>query len=74
MNQQLEDQRTFQFLNGLGEEYKSQRSQLLLINTLLIVEISYSVIQIKETRTEVFASNRHMIESVALYNRNKDLN
>ncbi|GJY18648.1 cysteamine dioxygenase [Tanacetum coccineum] len=69
IEKQKEEQMLFQFLNGLDDCYRSQRSQLLLINPLPSVENACAVIQQEESQKDVFNFGLPMIESTALLNK-----
>ncbi|KAJ8429166.1 hypothetical protein Cgig2_010116 [Carnegiea gigantea] len=72
MNRQREEQRLFQFLNGLDEVYRSQRIQMLLITPLPIVEMACSMLQEEGTQRDVLEFNKLDVEPTALYSRNED--
>ncbi|PWA81156.1 hypothetical protein CTI12_AA190480 [Artemisia annua] len=69
VKKQKEEQRLFQFLNGLDDCYGAQRSQLLLMNPLLNVENACAVIQQEESQKDVFHGST-VVESTALYSKN----
>ncbi|PWA56220.1 hypothetical protein CTI12_AA422720 [Artemisia annua] len=67
LNQQKEEQRLFQFLNGLDEHYGNLRSQLLLMTPLPNVESACSMLQQEESQRVLFGANSY--ESTALYSK-----
>ncbi|PWA54963.1 hypothetical protein CTI12_AA415330 [Artemisia annua] len=48
LNKQKEEQRLFQFLNGMDDHYSHQRSQILMITPLPNVENACSLLQISK--------------------------
>jgi len=64
-----EEQKLFQFLNGLDDVYKAQRSQILIMNPLPSVEVACSILQQEELQREVLEDEQFVHESSALYGR-----
>ncbi|PWA67860.1 hypothetical protein CTI12_AA239180 [Artemisia annua] len=69
VEKQKEEQRLFQFLNGLDDCYGAQRSQLLLLNPLPSVENACAVIQQEESQKDVFKGGVTIVESAALFSK-----
>ncbi|PWA98525.1 hypothetical protein CTI12_AA018280 [Artemisia annua] len=67
LNQHKEEQRLFQFLNGLDEHYGNLRSQLLLMTPLPNVQSACSMLQQEESQRVLFGANSY--ESTALYSK-----
>ena len=59
----------FQFLNGLDDVYKVERSQILIMNPLPSVESACSILQQKELQREVLQEEHSIFESSALYGK-----
>ncbi|GKC52122.1 hypothetical protein Tco_1074867 [Tanacetum coccineum] len=66
LNKQKEEQRPFQFLNGLENHLSHQRSQILMIDPLLSVENACSLLQQEETQRLLFRSSANIKSSALL--------
>ncbi|PWA51446.1 hypothetical protein CTI12_AA427660 [Artemisia annua] len=69
LSKQKEDQRFFQFSNGLDEHYSNQRSQILMIVPLPSVENACSLLQWEESQRALFGNG--VLESTALLSKGK---
>ncbi|KAL2934853.1 Retrovirus-related Pol polyprotein from transposon RE1, partial [Bienertia sinuspersici] len=64
-----EEQKLFQFLNGLNEVYSQQRNQMLMKSPLPTVEEACSILQQEESQRDVLTSVKLEPESSAMYGK-----
>ncbi|XP_074324159.1 uncharacterized protein LOC141661076 [Apium graveolens] len=69
LTQQKEEQKLFQFLNGLDEIYGAQRSQLLMMPNLPSMEATCSYLEQEEAQREVLGHVREDIETSAIFSK-----
>ncbi|KAL2931397.1 Protein translocase subunit SecA [Bienertia sinuspersici] len=67
-----EEQRLFQFLNGLDEAFSHQRSQMLLMTKLPHVEEACKIIQQEESQREIFAPKVEENSRLAMNSRKNE--
>ncbi|XP_048495096.1 uncharacterized protein LOC125495005 [Beta vulgaris subsp. vulgaris] len=72
IDQQKEEQKLFQFLNGLDLAYGSLKSHILLMSTLPTVEGAVSMVQQEECQSESTRNEKEEVTSVALYSKNEN--
>jgi len=68
---QREEQKLFQFLNGLDDKFGPQRSQLPLMSPLPTVESACALIQQEESQKELLEFNHLETDTTALYSRSE---
>lgn len=68
LNKQKEEQHLFQFMNGLSDEYNTQRSQILMTTRLPNVEVVCGILQQEEAQREVLKQNEDP-EITAMYSK-----
>ena len=69
---QQQEQKLFQILNGLDEDYSAKRSQVLFMHSLPFVESVCAMLQQEELQREVLSRNAVPIESAALLSKGAD--
>lgn len=74
LNNQKEEMKFFQFLNGLDDTYTTNRSHLLMMSVLPSVEEAGSSLRYKENQRDMLKSMKEEVESSAMYNKSTDLN
>ncbi|KAL2940597.1 Retrovirus-related Pol polyprotein from transposon TNT 1-94 [Bienertia sinuspersici] len=72
LNEQKEEMRLFQFLNGLDEDYNSQRSQILMMSKLPSVYEACNMIQQEESQRELFKPGHNEVEPLAMHSKRAD--
>jgi len=68
-----EEQKLFQFLNGLDDVYKAQRSHILIMSPLPSVESACSILQQEELQMEVLEEEKTVLEFSALYEKGHEV-
>ena len=73
LNLQQEEQKLFQFLNGLDEDYGPQRSNLLMLSPLPSVESACCTLTQEESQREIHSTVKEEKEMIAMYSRTPDV-
>ncbi|KAL2932391.1 Retrovirus-related Pol polyprotein from transposon TNT 1-94 [Bienertia sinuspersici] len=69
VQEQKQEQRLFQFLNCLDEDYASQRSQILMWSPLPTVEMACAKLQQEEGQRETLGTGKDEGETSAMYSK-----
>ena len=67
LDKMQEEQKLFQFLNGLDDVYKAQKSQILIMHPLPSVKTASSILQQEELQKEGLEQEQSINEASALY-------
>ncbi|XP_057249216.1 uncharacterized protein LOC130590683 [Beta vulgaris subsp. vulgaris] len=69
-----EEERLFQFLNGLDECFGTQRSHILMMTPLPNVETVCGMVQQEESQRDAFSSIKQENEVFAMYSKRSEMN
>ncbi|XP_019107780.1 uncharacterized protein LOC109136286 [Beta vulgaris subsp. vulgaris] len=69
LNLQQEQQKLFQFLNGLDEAYRTHMSQILMMTPLPSVESACSYLEQEEAQREILGKMTQELVTLAMYNK-----
>ncbi|KNA05629.1 hypothetical protein SOVF_188530, partial [Spinacia oleracea] len=74
LHQQQEEQRLFQFMNGVDDAYGGLRSNLLMMSHLPSVDSACSALQQEESQREILKPVKEESEPLAMYNKGTNEN
>lgn len=72
LNEQQEEQKLFQLLNGLDEGYQVQRSHLLMMSPLPSVDVACSYLHQEESQKEILKPVKEENEVIAMLSKSTD--
>ena len=73
LKKQEDENRLFQFLNGIDECYNLQRSQMLMMMSLPTVEVACSMLQQEEMQKEVLGNVKEESETLAMFSKSSEV-
>ncbi|KAL2944617.1 Retrovirus-related Pol polyprotein from transposon RE2 [Bienertia sinuspersici] len=73
IHREKEEQKLFQFLNGLNDKYGTMRSHILMMNPLPTVESACGMLQQEESQQRIYAGGNEEHEVLAMMGKKQDL-